>query len=144
MPRQYELDTDYKIGRLSNRLAPLRLMGIATPDQAIMQPASVYYTRADMSRVGDGYASCSLVWDMMSIERLATLLAFLDGKESNVVYIRTDLRDGLKPKAHDAFATYKATMWKPILSGQEGTPVARTPYVIQTVQIKFMNLEKVA
>jgi hypothetical protein len=141
MANRYVLDTDYKIGRSAGSMARLRDLGVAVPDQVIFQPASAFYMRADYSRVGDGYATAFWVWDMISLARLSNLLAYLDGGESASVYIYTDLRDGTNALPRNAFATYSCVMWKPLLHGPEGMPVAKSPYVVQTVQLRFINLQ---
>lgn len=136
----YRADTLYKIGATSTNMATLKQLGIAPPDQVTYQAASTYYVRSDMSRVGDGFSLCSWVWDNISIQKLSTLLAFLGGNSWADVFINTDIRDGTYPNPAKAFKLYSARMWKPLLFGQEGQPVNRTPYVIQTVHIQFVNL----
>lgn len=132
-------DTDYRIGFYPDKCIALPKLGIAVPDQVTWQGASQYYARSDLSKVGDGFAIVTWVWDMISYERLARLLEFLQGKESNEVYIHTDIRDGTFAIAANAFNVYKVTMWKPLLFGQDGEPVVRTAMVYQTVQVKFVN-----
>lgn len=133
-------DTDYKIGRTAARLVPLTWMGIPPPDQVVYREAAVYYVRGDQSRVSDGFISCSWIWDIISIARLATLLDFLDGAEFADVFIRTDIRDGTYWQQQNAFNVFSAIMWKPVLSGQEGVYVARSAYATQTVEINFRKL----
>ena len=133
-------DNDYKIGYTPTKLVPLRLLNIAVPDQVTFQPASTYYSRSDFSRVGDGFIAVAWVFDIISIDRLANLLAYLDGDTWNDVYIRTDMRDGTVPMAENAFKVYSAIMWKPMLFGKEGNPVAKSALAMQTVNIQFMNL----
>ena len=138
MSRNYNDDTLFKIGRTQAAMAPLRWLGIPVPDQIVYQSASVFYIRGDLSKVGDGYPVTSWVWDVLSNVALSKLLSFLDDNLSAHVYVHTDVRSGehLRPQ----FATFYATMWKPILSGQDGVPVARSPYATQTVQIRFVDL----
>ena len=133
-------NNDYKIGYTPAALVSLRLLGIAPPDQVTFQPASTYYSRSDFSRVGDGFIAVAWVFDIISIDRLANLLAYLDGDTWNDVYIRTDMRDGTIPMAENAFKVYSAIMWKPMLFGKEGNPVAKSARAMQTVNIQFMNL----
>lgn len=140
MARRYCSDTDYRIGTAAADLVKLRDLGIAPPDQVIFQPAAVYYPRGDLSRVGDGYATVHWIWDMISIHKLANLLEFLDGADWANVYIYTDRRDGRFWSPSQAFNTYSAIMWWPLVFGREGTPVARSPYVMQTVDIQFKNV----
>lgn len=115
-------------------------LGIAAPDQVTFQPYSVVYARGDMSRVGDGVSTASWIWDIISIEKLSRLLSFLNGSTYAEMYIRTDIRDGTSSIASDAFKVFSATMWKPLLYGQEGVPVVKSPYALQTVNIQFVNL----
>jgi len=136
----YTEDSDYKIGESLAKVVSLRLLNIAVPDQVTYRPASVYYVRSNLSRVGDGFTSVTWVWDMMSIEKLARLLSFLNGAEYASVYIKTDIRDGTHAIPANAFRVYSCMMWKPILSGEEGVPVVKSPYVMQTVQVKFVDL----
>ena len=140
MAKHYYDDTDYKIGRSLTTLITLRDLGIAVPDQVVYQPSSSYYVRGDLTRVGDGFTTVSWVWDIISIDRIARLLEILDGGSYANVYIKTDVRDGTFAIAKNAFKVYSAIMWKPLLFGQEGTPVARSPYTLQTVNIQFVNL----
>lgn len=140
MGRNYREDSNFAIGTSPAALITLRQLNISVPDQATFQRASVYYTAADMSRVGDGFPVASWIWDVISLVRLSSLLSFLDGKDSNTVYIRTDERDALNALPRNSFKVYQAIMWKPILSGQEGTPIVRTPYAIQSVQIRFVGM----
>lgn len=133
-------NNEYKIGFLPNALASLKLLGIASPDQVTFQPASSFYSRSDFSRVGDGFIAVSWVFDIISIDRLANLLSYLNGATWNDIYIRTDMRDGTIPMAENAFKVYSAIMWKPMLFGKEGNPVAKSAVAMQTVNIQFMNL----
>lgn len=136
----YQADSDYKIGVSIAKLASLRNLGIAPPDQVTFRPASVYYIRSDLSRVGDGFSSVIWVWDIISSEKLSKLMSFLNGADFVDLYIKTDLRDGTHAIPSNSFGIYSCKMWKPILSGEEGVPVARSPYALQTVQIKFVDL----
>ena len=138
--RNYKEDTDFAIGLTLNSLVSLRLIGVGVPDQVTYQRASTYYTAANMSRIGDGFAVATWVWDVISVERLSKLLTFLGGENSASVYIRTDERDALHAQPHLSFKVYSAIMWKPVLSGQEGTPIVRSPYALQSVQIKFLGM----
>ena len=129
----------YGIGYYANAVVSFRMLRIPIPDQVIWQAASQYYARSDMSRVGDGFSIISMVYDVISYESLARLLDHLNGNESAELYVRTDVRDGTFAIAANAFKIYKATMWKPLLFGQEGEPIVRTSKAYQTVQIKFVN-----
>lgn len=139
MARRWCADTDYRIGRTAADLVKLKDLDIPVPDQVTFQPAASYYVRGDLTRVGDGFATALWVWDNISLYRLAGLLEFLDGADSANVYIFTDRRDGRYHNPSEAFATYSAVMWWPLVFGPEGAPVARSPYVMQTVKIQFKN-----
>lgn len=140
MARRWHDDADYRIGLTAADLVKLRDIGIPPPDQVTFQPAAVYYARGDNSRVGDGAATVHWVWDMISLHKLAGLLEFLGGADWADVYIYTDRRDGRYWSPKEAFGTYIAKMWWPLVFGQEGVPVARSPYVMQTVNITFKNV----
>lgn len=143
-PKQrYTRDVDYGIGATQATVASLRMMNIPVPDQVTYAPASSYYVRGDGSRVGDGYVTVQWVWDVISIEKLSVLLSFLGGGQWANVYIRTDIRDGTYPNPRSAFNTYTAIMLKPMFAGQEGVPIARSPYAVQTLPITFKNLVEV-
>ena len=136
---RWQDDTDFAIGNSAQYMLKLRLMNIPTPDQVIWRPGAITYVRADFSRVSDGYASIEWIWDSISSSSLSTLLSFLNGAMSADVYIISDKRDGTKPNPTPSFALFGAKMWKPILSGEEGVPIVRTPYAYQTVKMQFMN-----
>jgi hypothetical protein len=136
----YYKDSLYKIGTDPLKLVTLKNLKIAAPDQVTYQPASTYYVRADMSRVGDGFAIATWIWDVISIERLSKLLAYLNGADYANVYIRTDMRDGTNAIAANAFRVFSAIMWKPLLFGQDGNAIVKTPYAMQSVKLQFVNL----
>jgi hypothetical protein len=136
-------DTDFRIGLDVNALIRLDDLDIPIPDQPIFERASVYYKRADNSRVGDGFAYAAWIWDVISRASLSKLLEFLgddDDVESRSLYIKTDKRDAMSPNPRTNFGTYSAVMYRPILSGSEGTFIARSPYGIQSVRVQFQNL----
>lgn len=133
-------DNDFQIGFTPQTLATLTRMKISIPDQVVYSAASVYYVRADGTRVGDGYASANWIWDVMKYEDVFALMGFLDGNDHNLVYIKTDKRDGTSPNPRTAFDVFQCIMWKPVLSGEEGLPIARSPYAYQSVRFHFTNL----
>jgi len=132
--------TDYMIGATITTMASLRDMGIPPPDQAIFQPAATYYVRGDHTRVGDGTAVATWIWDVICLERLSAILDHLDGEDYANVYIQTAIRDGRYSRPSLEFDRYSAIMWWPLLFGQEGVPIARSPFVMQTVKIQFVNV----
>lgn len=132
-------DTDYALGFDPHFMISLRDLHIAVPDQITYQDASVQYVRSDMSRVGDGYTILVWIYDTISVAPIARLSEFLQGKKSNIVYVRSDVRDGTHAVPSKAFKVYKATMWQPLLYGEEGSPVAKTARLYQTVQIKYVD-----
>lgn len=133
-------DMHYAIGTDPNNLSDLVRMHVPWPDQIVFEPASVYYTRGDGTRVGDGYITARWIWDLISLQKLSYLLEYLNGNDWARVYIRTDRRDGTYSNPRTAFAVYYGIMLKPIVSGNEGVPLARSPYALQTVSITFKNL----
>jgi len=136
----YNKDSAYGIGSAVNKIILLRDLNIAPPDQVTFQPSSMVYVRGDLSRVGDGFPIVSWVWDIISTERLSKLLEYLNGATYANVFIQTDVRDGTKSVPETAFKVYSAMMWKPLIYGTEGTPVVKSPYAIQTVNLQFVNL----
>lgn len=143
MARSYEKDSQYGIGRTMMAMATLRQLGIAAPDQIVYAPGTAVYVRGDGSRVSDGGTIADWIWDVISIERLAALLDYLDGAEYANVYIQTNKFDGTYPNPRTSFATFSCIMWKPVLSGSEGVGVAASPYAAQTVRVRFVNLIEV-
>lgn len=142
--RNWCKDTAYAIGQSQSTMLRLRMAKIPPPDQVIMNPTAKMYVRGDASRVGDGYRSCQWIWDVISGEKLYNLLdiaGLVSGDFYKLVYIDTDLRDGTThiPK----LTTYSAIMYRPVLSGNEGTPIARSPYTYQSVKITFNRLIEV-
>jgi len=132
-------DFAYKIGLTATTMMLLSDMKLAPPDQVVWRPSAVHYPRADFSRVGDGFSSFDWIWDTISIARLSSLLKLLNGAESVRLYAVTDKRDGTYPNPRSAFSVFWATMWKPVLSGEEGVSVVKSPYVMQTVKVQFVN-----
>lgn len=130
----------YAIGPTPQTLAYLTNMHIPIPDQVVYTPASTYVQRADGTRVGHGYPSAQWIWDVISNSALSQLLEFLNGADYAYVYMRTDTREGIIKQPRNAYDVFYAIMYKPILAGQEGTPIARSPYAMQSVQIQFHRL----
>lgn len=133
-------DTNYAIGLSPLKLVTLRSMDIAPPDQVLYQDATQYYVRSDMSRVGDGFSILTWIWDTMSYVRVANLARFAAGQHSAMVYVRSQMRDGTIARADQSFNVFYGTMWVPFLFGQEGTPVAKSNRVYNTVQFKFVDV----
>ena len=140
MTRSYCADTLYKIGTDPVNMPTLKQLGVPVPDQVTYQAASVYYVRGDMSRIGDGYALASWVWDVISIEKLSKITSLLSGADYVNLYIRTDIRDGTFSNAAISFKVFSAMLWKPLLFGEDGNPIVRTPYAMQSVKLQFVNL----
>lgn len=137
-------DSDYALGIVPQKMATLKKMNIAPPDQVVYRPYSSYYVRSDLSRIGDGFASVEWIWDTISIARLSQVLDFLDGEDNAVVYVYTDKRDGTFPNPKSSFSLFSALMWKPLVSGEEGVFVAKSPYVVQTLSIKFVRMVEIS
>ena len=133
-------DTQYQIGTNINRLASLKRIGVPPPDTTVFSPAASYHVRSDFTRVGDGFASTEWIWDTMSLSRLFNLLSFLNGADWASVYIATEKKDGFYPNPRTGFSVFSAIMWKPMLSGEDGVMLVGSPYVYQTVRIRFVNL----
>jgi hypothetical protein len=133
-------DTNYQIGTSPTTLLKLRDLSVPPPDQVIFRPAATYYVRADFKRVGDGFASADWIWDVLDLSSMYKLLSFLNGEDSVALYVVTDRRDGTIPNPKNAFELFYSIMWKPIMSGEEGTPIARSPYALQTVKLSFVHM----
>jgi len=143
-PYSDSVDKDYRVGQTSGNLLKLRDMGIPFPDQVIYRPYSIGYIRGDLSKVGDGVASIEWTWDVISIQELSMILNlwFTGVTDTSVdnVFIRSDVRTGDYPNPTAGFLDYDCTVWRPNLSGPEGSPIVKSSYGIQTVSLKFTNL----
>ena len=135
-------DIQYALGTNPNNLTLLRRLKVPIPDQVVFSPASIYYYRADSTRVGDGFSTAMWVYDVISSENLAILLEFLDGADYTYLYVKTDERDGDSAIASEGFSVFYAIMYRPILSGQEGVPIARSSKAYQSVKITFKLLSE--
>lgn len=148
----YELDTNYAIGKTLASMGTLRQLNIPVPDQVVGQTYSQYYVRADWRRVGAGVQLASWVWDIISVIDIAKIMTIIGGTagvqagsyaDSAFLYVRTDLRDGsfAIPGAAGNFNTYRAAVWAPQLFGPEGNPVVRSPYAHQSVKLTMALLD---
>lgn len=144
--RRWAYDAQFAIGLTSTTMNRLIDAGVPVPDQVTMG-FSNYYVLADGTRVGDGYLQCVWVWDVLSRESLYALLNPLGltvaTTRSVSVFIHTDTRDGLDPLPVQGFRTYEAIMYVPVLSGQEGVSITRSPYNYQSVKVSFNRLQEV-
>lgn len=138
-------DIQYAIGLDPNNLTPLngpKSLKIPIPDQVVFSPAAVHYYRADGTRVGDGFPSAMWIYDVISGTNLFLLLEILEEEDFVYMYVKTDERDGNSPVASEAFSVYYAIMYRPILSGSEGVPIARSSKAYQSVKIMFRLLSE--
>lgn len=133
-------DSGYQIGLVPTQMTTLRNLGVPPPDQVVYKPAGIYYVRGDFHRVSDGSASCEWVWDTISLARLYKVLDLLGGSESVNLYVITDKRDATFPNPETSFSMFSAIMWKPIITGEEGVFVAKSPYTIQTLKLQFVYM----
>ena len=133
-------DFQYAIGADPNNLSTLKRMKVPIPDQVIYAPASLYYVRADGTRVGDGFASLGWIWDVISRENLAILLEILGGDDYVYTYVKSDKRDGNYALPEEGYDIFYSILWRPILSGNEGVPIARSPVSYQSVRLQFRVL----
>jgi hypothetical protein len=133
-------NNQYALGIDPNNLPTLKRMLVPIPDQVIFAPASLYYTRSDGTRVGDGYMSAGWIYDIISINKLNVLLQPLEGEDYAYLYMVTEARDASFALAELSFKMYYAILWKPILSGNEGVPVARSATALQSVKLQFRLL----
>ncbi len=138
---------DYRVGRTSAAMLHLRDLSVNAPDQVIFRPYAESYLRADDTRVGDGLATISWIWDVISIIELATILnIFFDNLTDTFAknrFIRSDKRLGDFPSPEEGFFDFDVTVWRPEVFGPEGTPIARSAKAFQTVEINFTNLVEV-
>ena len=120
-------------------------LGIPAPTQITYSPYAASYVRGDLARIGDGLASVSWVWDVISIPELATLMnIYFDAVTDTYAhdrYVRTDYRTGDYADPAAAFITRKCTVWRPRIFGPDGTPIATSTHGVQAVNLVFTNLE---
>lgn len=135
-------DFQYALGVDPENIVELKKLKIPIPDQVTYAPASLYYVRADGTRVGDGYATFSWIWDVISRENLAILLEPLEGAEYTYIYAKTDRRDGEYALPEEGYSVFYTIMWRPILMGREGVPIARSPKAYQSVRLQFRVLSE--
>ena len=136
------LDFQYALGTDPNNLGTLRRMKIPIPDQVVYAPASVYYVRSDGTRVGDGFAVVTWIWDVIARHNLAILLEPMGGEDYLYTYVKSDRRDGEYALPEEGYTIWYAIMWRPILSGTEGVPIAKSPVSYQTVKLQFKLLSE--
>lgn len=135
---------EYKIRRSTDPdLMSFERLKLPPPDQVVFREYGLVYVRADHSRVGDGYPSLTWVYDVISRANLYKFVALLGGEDYASVRIRTDTRDAEHAGVETSFKIFDAVMWKPVLSGQEGTSIARSDLAFQTVSINFRKLQEV-
>lgn len=135
-------DFQYALGVDPENIATLRRMMIPIPDQVVYSPASMYYVRSDMTRVGDGFGSITWIWDVISRDRLAVLLEPMGGAEYLYIYVKSDKRDGEHALPEEGYSIFYSIMYRPILSGREGTPIARSSKAYQSVKLQFRILSE--
>lgn len=139
MTGSFSTDMDFKIGLTASRMFTLRDMKIPPPDQAPYKPGAVLNVRLDYSRVWDGYASFDWVWDTIALSSIYKLIELLNGAESGNVYVVTPKRITNYPNPQVSLGLFSAVMWKPDVSGEEGTFVVKSPYALQTVKVPFVK-----
>lgn len=135
-------DFQYAIGTDPNNLSTLRRMRVPIPDQVVYAPAALYYVRADGTRVGDGFATVNWIWDVIARNNLAILLEPMEGAEYMYTYVKSDKRDGNHALPEEAYSIFYSILWRPILSGTEGVPIARSPVSYQSVRLQFRILSE--
>jgi hypothetical protein len=128
------------VNRNINFLISLRDMKIAPPDTVVWRPYAVAYIRSDFTKAGDGFASAEWIWDTITISRLSSLLSFLADEEWASVYVQTQKKDGTYPSPKQEFGVFSGVMWKPTIGGDDGVQVVGSPYTMQTVRVRFVNL----
>lgn len=136
-------DHHYMLGTSQTTMASLQQLRIPLPDTVTGAKASTFYIRTDMHRVGDGFAYFSWVWDIISREALSVIYSMLGDADSVTVYVRTNIQDSVSPSPSLDFHTYSAIMYRPIMTGDDGTPVARSQYSYQSLKLQFVDAVKV-
>ena len=143
--RRYRLDTQYGVGLAATAIVDLRAFKLPVP-QVVYRPFQATYSRGDITRAGDGPESVEWVWDVLYLEKFASLIRYLfadEDAQSADCYVRTDKRVGWYGKPSQAFVTFSATAWRPLLFGPDGSYAPDTPYQLSTVRLMFKNLSEV-
>jgi len=153
-PYEPSAEKDYRIGlsftsATNNALMRLRDLGVPPPDQVIYKPFTVFYTRGDLSRVGDGVPLIEWTWDVIALQEFSTLQKIIWVADTTTpykanVYIRSDIRTGVYPSPVIGFRYFVATAWRPIVYGEEGHPVAKSAWSMETVKLTFAGVSAVS
>lgn len=146
-PYRPTADKDYKLGTTANNVLRLRDLGVPSPDQVIYRPYAESYVRGDLSRVGDGVNSVEWTWDIISLIELEKMLSITFAGDRTLTFatcfINTDYRTGDMPNPVENFNLFSCIIWRPEIFGNEGTPVVRSAHGMQSVVLKFTELESV-
>mgnify|MGYP001198377722 CR=1 FL=1 len=126
--------TDYQIGTTElNMVSVINLVSgrTAPPSNSIVKPYSVYRTAASGMEYGDGQATCSWTFEVMTTAFFNAMIAYLGGAVSANVYIKTRKDD-------NTFDVYTAIMHRPVF----GEGFSRGTGVWRDVTFEFTNLEE--
>ena len=97
---------EYKIGLSESGMANIETLISAVPSGVTFVYSSVVSISGTGTAVGDGYPTCEWSFEYLSWTDFGTMLAFLGGLESAVVYINTRRPD-------NSYDTYTAVMHRP-------------------------------
>jgi hypothetical protein len=147
--RNFRAATNYGVAITATAGIPnivrIRDFGLPVP-QAIYRPFQAVYSRGDITRAGDGPISCEWVWEVLYLERVGALMQYLFASEtaqSASVYIRTGKQVGWWPKPEQAFATFSAIAWRPLLYGPDGAYNRESPYEVDALRLMFKNMVEI-
>lgn len=133
---------DYRFGMASDELLRLADMGIPAPDQPLYKPFQETVVRGNLTRVGVGVPSIDWVWDIISLAEINRIIALAFPSITTTyatVYIRTNYSTGDFGGPKSSFEYFSATLWRPYLAGQDGTPITRTNKAFQSLRLQFLN-----
>lgn len=145
--RNYRLATNYGVGKrgvgyVVTDIISLRSFRLPVP-QTIYRPFQELYSRGDITRAGDGPPSVEWVWDLLYVERVASLIRYIfadeDAQSANV-YIRTSKQTGWWAKPEQSLDTFSAIAWRPVLAGPDGAFAPDSVYQVSPFRLIFKNL----
>lgn len=137
-------DTQYALCPASaDDVIRLQDMDVPKPDNSVIG-FPVYRVRADLTRVADGHLQCSWIWNTIARTSLYKLLAAVGITGATTyahVKIYTDDRSGTTPSPE--FKLYTAVMYAPNLTGDDGSMIVKSPYMLQSTRVIFNKLVEV-
>ena len=101
-------DYNYQLGTTEANMVNIETLISAVPSGVIFVYSSIISISGIGTAVGDGYPSCEWSFEYLSWADFGTMLAFLNGLESAIVYINTRRPD-------NTYDTYTAVMHRPVV-----------------------------